>query len=199
MKPYLFRAYLRISMKLALLVLIFCIHSSVFAAQVVNLKKEEFKLIYYSMMVDTYAKEEQSQLAGMGGIPVPYLLIYSVKEEKFVNNMEKFTLLELSKLNGGKLEKTPLILENRPEGHHFFERLSFQNLQKFIPKASKNNEYIVIYSGETLQSAVVTEDLFMGARNGIKPKHHVEIPALLAHINTILSEKKWQTFKHINN
>ena len=52
-------------------------------------------------------------------------------------------ILELSKLNGGKLEKTPLILENRPEGHHFFERLSFQNLQKFIPKASKNNEYIV--------------------------------------------------------
>ena len=184
-------------MKSVILLLMFCFSFKAFGAQFVELKKEEFKTLYYSMMVDTYKAEDNSPLAAMGGFPTPYLLIYSVKTQKFVSDNEKFLLLELGKLNDGALEGVPLLVNNKPKGHHFFNQLSFEQLQGFMPTINKKSDYIVFYSGETESAAASTQALFMSARNGVKYKHHVELPILLAHIDSVLDNKNWQIFKTI--
>jgi len=184
-------------MKLLLLLLVIILPFKVFSAQRVDLSWENFSTIYHTMMMDTYKIEDNSQLTAMGGSPSPYLLIYSVQGQKFVSDREKFLLLELGELNGGTLEGVPLLVNNKPKGHHFFNHLSFEQLQGFMPTINKKSDYIVLYAGKTERAAASTQELFMSARNGMKYKHHVELPILLAHIDSILDNKKWQIFKTI--
>jgi len=186
-------------MKSVILFLVFCFSFKAFGAQFVELNKEEFKTLYYTMMVDTYKAEDHSPFAGMGGHPVPYLLIYSVKAQKLVSDKDKFLLLELGELNNGTLAGVPLLVNNKPKDHHFFNHLSFEQLQVFIPTINKKSDYIVLYSNATESAATSTQELFMSARNGVKYKHHVELPILLAHIDSILNDKKWQVFQYTSN
>jgi len=184
-------------MKSLLLLLVIILPFKAFSAQYVDLSREEFSTLYHTMIVDTNNNEDNSPLAAMGGFPTPYLLIYSVKAQKFVSDNEKLLLLELGRLNGGTLAGVPLLVNNKPKGHHFFNHLSFEQLQGFMPTINKKSDYIVLYSGETESEAASTEELFMSARNGVKYKHHVELPILLAHIDSILDKKNWQVFKTI--
>ncbi|NRA61780.1 MAG: hypothetical protein HRU25_12875 [Psychrobium sp.] len=184
-------------MKLGLLLLVLVMSFKTPAAQVVDLNKDDFGTLYHKMMVDTFQQADNSGLAAMGGFPNPYILVYSVKAQKFVSDENKFLLLEFGQLNDGKLTGVPLLIINRPQGHHFFKHLSFEQLQRFLPQANKTSEYIVFYSSSTQKGAADTDSLFMRARNGVKPEHHVYLPKLFAHINHILENNKWQVFKTI--
>jgi len=186
-------------MKSVILFLVFCFSFKAFGAQFVELNKEEFKTLYYTMMVDTYKAEDHSLFAGMGGVPVPYILIYSMKKEKLISDNDKFSILELDQLNNGKLTAIPLIIKNRPEKHHFFNSLPFKQLKRFVPQVNISSDFIVLHSSATEQAAVSTEELFMRARNGVKSDSHVPLPILLAHINSILEGKKWQEFKYTSD
>lgn len=162
------------------------------SAEIVEMEKLQFKSLYYKMMIETYQLNDNSPLAGMGGTPVPYVLIYDVKNEKFVNDQEKYRLLKLEEIDNGAVLKIPTILSNKPISHHYFESLELVQLKKYLPNVDPNNEYIVIMSIPTIKGARGTESLIK--QTGMK--NYVSLPKLVAHINKELKNKNWQIFKY---
>lgn len=168
------------------------------SAQYIDLDKEEFRVLYQSMLMDTYREEDTGGFAGASTAPNPHLVMYSVKEQRFISDEEKFTLLELASLNNGSLKGVPVLIKNRPKGHHFFKNLSTHELIQYLPKANLASEYILIFSTKNQQLAARTEALFIDARGGVLPEHHVELPELLQHINLVLDKKPWQVFRYLD-
>ncbi|TLX46752.1 hypothetical protein C1E24_12145 [Pseudoalteromonas phenolica] len=176
-------------------IMLLLVSKAAISTEIVEMEKLQFKSLYYKMMVDTYQQQDNSPLAGMGGTPVPYVLIYDVKNEKFVSDQEKYKLLKLDEIDNGAVLKIPTILSNKPKAHHYFDALKIPQLKHYIPDVNTKNEYIVIMSIPTIKEARGTEQLIK--KTGMQ--NYVSLPKLVAHINKELKNKNWQIFKYTSS
>lgn len=185
-------------MKTSLLAAIFFCHFSLCSAQFVPLSEQQMRSIFQQMIVDTLENKPTSGLYSMGGYQCPYLLVYSVKEQKFISDTAKFQLLELQDAEAQPmLTRVPVLITNQPQGHPYFKHLSHEQLKIYLPRVDLNYPYIAYFCSQSDAAALSTESIRSRQRMESGVEHNIHMLSLIHHLEKILVKKQdWQVFRY---